>query len=73
MNKWKKGQRADRLAICPCGSGIKYKSCCFADDREAAEGKGRKKRVAESERECLRPPLTDFSSILSLLLGRGFK
>jgi hypothetical protein len=73
MNKWEKGQRADRLALCPCGSGIKYKSCCFADDREAAEGKRRKKRLAESERERLYIPHSDFSSILSLLFGRGFR
>lgn len=34
----KPGQRVNRKAPCPCGSGVKYKSCCFASDREAADG-----------------------------------
>jgi len=33
----KLGQRVGRKQPCPCGSGKKYKSCCYADDREAAE------------------------------------
>ena len=35
----KPGQQVGRKEPCPCGSGVLYKSCCFADDREAAEGK----------------------------------
>ena len=33
----KKGQQVGRRQRCPCGSGKKYKSCCYSLDRERAE------------------------------------
>jgi len=33
----KAGQKVGRRELCPCGSGVKYKSCCFASDRDTAE------------------------------------
>ncbi len=36
---FKKGQQVGRRKPCPCGSGKKYKSCCYPIDRERAERK----------------------------------
>ena len=66
MNKWKKGQRADRRALCPCGSGIKYKSCCFAADREAADGKIKMAKLTQEQDGYEE---AGFPEILSVLLG----
>lgn len=33
------GQRTYRNKPCVCGSGRKYKNCCFATDRQGAEEK----------------------------------
>jgi hypothetical protein len=33
----KPGQKVGRKEPCPCGSGVKYKSCCYALDRAQGE------------------------------------
>jgi SEC-C motif-containing protein len=38
-----------RNSLCPCGSGLKYKHCCFSkDDQRAREEKERADRRAEN-------------------------
>lgn len=62
-----------RNALCPCGSGKKYKKCCLANDEAAA------RKAADAQRRLLEPMvweddgLDDLSnSVLDLIKERRF-
>jgi hypothetical protein len=65
----KPGQKVGRKEPCPCGSGVKYKSCCFAVDRDKAEKslveKAKKKLISKKKKaaEINALPIADASPV----------
>jgi hypothetical protein len=44
--------RTGRNALCPCGSGRKYKVCCLPADREAENARYREQEAARARAEA---------------------
>jgi tetratricopeptide (TPR) repeat protein len=42
---FEKGRKVGRNDPCPCGSGKKYKKCCFAENKNDASGNGKITRI----------------------------
>jgi hypothetical protein len=66
----KPGQKAGRNEPCPCGSGKKYKSCCYPKDREKATFRN---AISSHEPPSLKERSLAFAAAVREILGLGKK
>jgi hypothetical protein len=66
----KPGQKVERNEPCPCGSGKKYKRCCYPKDRETAM---RSHAMSSHEPPSLKERSLAFAAAIREILGVGKK